>query len=117
MVAYQESVPARRLMLLLLVLFPVLYVTHLGVQELRSQEALLASIATDVGAGGNPLTTTVHGEQVRVVVRRSLVHIDVIVVHPDAVSGVARQALKSAQSGEAADARVDGEPARGMREL
>jgi 4-amino-4-deoxy-L-arabinose transferase-like glycosyltransferase len=50
--------------LLLLALFPLLYLANLGVQELRSQEALLASIATDVRAGDNLLMTTVHGEQV-----------------------------------------------------
>lgn len=62
---YTEQPPGRGSLLVLAFLFPVLYLTFIGVRELRSQEALLASISIESMTSGNSAVTAVHGVQVQ----------------------------------------------------
>ena len=62
--AYTEQMPSRKHVGLLLLFFLILYTTCLGVRELRSHEAMLATAAAEMSAGGSPVMPTVHGERV-----------------------------------------------------
>ncbi len=61
---YSERTATSKIIILLL-LFPILYLTNLAVTELSSQEALYASIAKNIAAGETLLRTQVHGEPVQ----------------------------------------------------
>lgn len=50
--------------MLLLAVFAVMFLTNLGLRELRSQEALLATIALEMRGPSGWLRTTAHGENV-----------------------------------------------------
>ena len=62
--AYIEHIPTRRHFYVLLALFPLLYLVNLGTHELRRQEALLATVASEMGSSTGLLATTAHGEHV-----------------------------------------------------
>ncbi|MCK5802949.1 MAG: glycosyltransferase family 39 protein [Lentisphaeria bacterium] len=59
-----EERPTSRTLQVLLVIGPLLYLINLGTRQLRSGEALLATIASEFSAHGDLLRTTVHGEQI-----------------------------------------------------
>ena len=59
-----ETRPTSRQLQALFLIGPLLYLVNLGTKQLRSSEALLATIASEFSVHGDLLRTTVHGEQI-----------------------------------------------------